>query len=668
MKTGKAVRNIPVLALQAAGIVNAVMEHDRRLLLFGPMGVGKSTLAAQLAKVLSVLQRPCYCLNADPGSPAFGVPGSVSTAVWRDDSWQVTNIAALCTLDAGRFRLPLVSAARMLAQQLPAGMVLIDAPGVVRGVSGRELLHGLVEATAVDTILALTAADRPPPLLEELQALPLDVFVVKAASEAKRPGKRTRARQRTAQWDAFLASATVQTLDLARLNVTGTPPLPAESSAWSGKQLALLQTDRTLAMGEVLHIEDDRLMVTLTAEAGDADSLLIRDAARSIDGYLETAKPYAAERLAYLPPNDVLPSVEINNGPRVVGRVGAVDVALVNGVFGDPMLHLRMRHQRRSMLFDLGDGGRLPARIAHQVTDVFISHAHMDHISGFLWLLRSRIGDYPACRLYGPPGLAQHIAGFLQAILWDRIEENAPAFEVMELHDDRLQCFRLQAGRTQVQLTGEKVIQDGELLAGPGFRIRCLRLDHHGTPVIAYAFEAEQQINIRKDRLKARGLEPGPWLNELKQQLFSNNPMAAIQMPDGRHESAGTLADALVVITPGKKLVYATDLADTPDNRQQLIRLARHAHTFFCECAYIEADADHASMNGHLTTRACGEIAAEAGVSRLVPFHFSRRYMHRAEQLYDELELHCSRVCTPGSMALFEAGTKPEPTLELNKE
>ena len=517
-------------------------------------------------------------------------------------------------------------------------------------------------------ILALTAADRPPPLLEELRALPLEVFVVTAAADAKRPGKRTRARQRTGQWDACLASVSVQTLDLARLNVTGTPPLPAESSAWTGKQIALLQADRTLAMGEVLQIEDHRLRVTLTAEAGDADTLLIRDAVRSPDGYLETAKPYAAERLDYLPPNDVLPSVEVNNGPRVVGRVGAVDVALVNGVFGDPLLHLRMRHQRRSMLFDLGDGGRLPARIAHQVTDVFISHAHMDHISGFLWLLRSRIGDYPACRLYGPPGLAQHIAGFLQAILWDRVEENAPAFEVLELHNDRLRCFRLQAGWTQVQLTGEKAVVDGELLAEPGFRIRSLTLDHHGTPVIAYAFEAEQQINIRKDRLKARGLEPGPWLNELKQQLFSNNPAAAIQMPDGRHESAGTLADELVVITPGKKLVYATDLADTPDNRQQLIGLARHAHTFFCESAYVEADADHASMNGHLTTRACGEIATEAGVSRLVPFHFSRRYLHRAEQLYDELELHCARVCTPGSMALFEAGTKPESTLELNKE
>ena len=55
--------------------------------------------------------------------------------------------------------------------------------------------------------------------------------------------------------------------------------------------------------------------------------------------------------------------------------------------------YLQLRHQGRSLLFDLGDGARLPARLAHQVTDVFISHAHMDHISGFQWLLRSRWAD-----------------------------------------------------------------------------------------------------------------------------------------------------------------------------------------------------------------------------------------------------------------------------------
>lgn len=668
MKTGKTVHDLPELALHATDIVNAVMQHDRRVFLFGPMGAGKSTLAAQLARVLFDFQRPCCCLNADPGSPAFGIPGTVSIATWQNDNWQVTHIAALCTLDAGRFRLPLVSAVRALAQQLPAGTTLIDAPGVVRGVAGRELLQGLVEATAADAILALTAQKRVPPLLEELGTLPAEVFVVNAATEAKRPGKRTRARQRTEQWDAYLADATEKRFDLAGLNVTGTPPLLAETSAWPGKQVAIVQANRTVAMGEVQHVESDVLTVTLAGEAGNADTLLIRDAMRGPDGYIETAKPYAAERLDYLPPNDVLPSINVNNGPRLVGRVGFVDMALVNGVFGDPLLHLRMRQQRRSLLFDLGNGERLPARIAHQVTDVFISHAHMDHISGFLWLLRSRIGDYPACRLYGPPGLAQHIAGFLQGILWDRIEDNAPGFEVMELHIDRLKSFHLHAGCVQPQFIDEKTVINGEILAETGFSIHALSLDHHGTQVIAYALEADQQLNIRKDRLKARGLEPGPWLNELKQQMLCNNLTAGIQMPDGSQTPAAALAEELVLITPGKKLVYATDLADTHDNRQLLINFAQHAHTFFCECTFVEADADHATQNGHLTTRACGEIATQAAVSRLVPFHFSRRYLNKADQLYDELSQYCSRVCQPRSMTLFDAGIKLESTMELNSK
>ena len=654
MNTGKHSRHLRKLPPDAAAIVDRAELQNRRVLLYGPMGVGKSTLAAQLAKSLAAAQLPCHCLGADPGSPAFGVPGCVTLAAWRANDWDVIEQAAVCTLDAGRFRLPLVSAARMLALQAPTGTVLIDAPGVVRGVAGRELLQGLVEATAADAILVLTAADRQPPLLAELRTLSLDLFAVPAAVDARRPGKRVRGRQRTEQWDAFLASAKPQTLELACLNVTGTPPLPAETSAWQGKQIALLQAGRTVAMGEVLHIESGVLKVLLRGDGDGADTLLIRDAMRGAEGYLETATPYAAERFVYLPPNDVLPSVAVDNGPRVVGRVGAIDVALVNGVFGDPLLHLRLRHERRSLLFDLGDGSRLPARIAHQVTDVFISHAHMDHIGGFLWLVRSRIGDYPACRLYGPPGLAGHIAGFLRGILWDRVENNAPGFEVTELHGDRLLRFYLQAGREEPQRLDAHAADNGIVLAEAGFRIRAVTLDHRGTAVIAYALEAEHQLNIRKDRLRARGLAPGPWLNALKQLLLAGRRSTVLDMPDGSRARVADLADELVLITPGRKLAYATDLGDTPDNRRRLLGLARHAHTFFCECAFIESDARYAHMNGHLTTRACGEIASEAGVSRLVPFHFSRRYLHCAEQLYDELGQYCARLCHPGSMALFE--------------
>lgn len=660
--------NLPVLTLDAAAIVTVVMKYNHRVLLFGAMGVGKSTLAAQLADALAASSRSCWCLNADPGSPAFGLPGSVSIAKWESNGWRVSDYVGLCTLDAGRFRLPLVSAVKSLTQQLPDGVVLIDAPGMVRGVAGRELLEGLAEATGVGAVLVLMADRRPPPFLNELRSLPAEVFVVQAAAAAMRPGKRLRARRRTEQWDAHITHGIVQSVDFARINLIGTPPPLAETSAWTGRQIALLQANRTVAMGEVQHVENNVLTAILTNEISDAETLLIRDAVRSPSGVIETAKPFAAERFEYIPPADVLPSVEVNDGPRIVGRVGSADVALVNGVFGDPLLHLRVRHQRRSLLFDLGDGSRLPARIAHQVTDVFISHAHMDHIGGFLWLVRSRIGDYPSCRLYGPPGLAQHIEGFLQGILWDRVADRGPVFEVMEFHGDRLQWFHLQAGYTERQLLDEVELVDGILLNEPGFRIRGVMLDHHDTPVIAYAFEASKQINIRKDRLVARGFGPGPWLNELKQQLLSENETAIIQLPDGSEASTASLADELVLITPGKKLVYATDLADTEYNRQQLVKLARNAHTLFCESTFIEADADHAKRNGHLTTRACGEIATEAGVSRLVPFHFSRRYINKPQQLYDEINVYCTQVFMPGSLTLFEASAAKDqgPSIELN--
>jgi len=644
-------RQLPVLPLDAAHIVDAIQPHKRRILLFGPMGVGKSTLASELARAMAQLQHTCWGLNADPGTPAFGVPGALSLASWQADCWQVQSHAALCSLDAGRFRLPLVNAARSLLLPVPDQIVLIDTPGVVRGVAGRELLQALVDVLEVDTVLALTALEQAPPLEAELCALPADVYVIPTLNKTMRPGKRSRARQRTTQWDSWLAAGHEQRIEVTKLNLLGTPPPISEAHSWSGRQVALLQDNQTLAMGEVRMFSDHTLTLWLAGDSQQADSLLLRDAQRNSEGLLETATPFTSETVTYLPPADVIPAMATSGGPRLVTRVGALDVALINGVFGDPLLHVRLRHLRRSLLFDLGDGSRLSARIAHQVSDVFISHAHFDHIGGFLWLLRSRLGDYPACRLYGPPGLAQHIQGFMQGVLWDRIADRGPAFEVRELHADRLLGFRLKAGHAQLQHLEPVTVRDGVLLQQPGFRIQAASLDHQGTPVIAYALQLDKQLNIRKDRLHAHGLAPGPWLNSLKQQLMRDNADAFIQLPDGQTASVAALGDELVIITPGKKLVYATDLADTADNRRRLTALAHHAHSFFCEAPFTEADVEHASRNGHLTTRACGEIATAAGVARLIPFHFSRRYAHQPQSLYEEIERYCPRVLIPKAIS-----------------
>ncbi|NOQ47350.1 MAG: hypothetical protein GQ559_11905 [Desulfobulbaceae bacterium] len=97
-------------------------------------------------------------------------------------------------------------------------------------------------------------------------------------------------------------------------------------------------------------------------------------------------------------------------------------------------------------------------------------------------------------------------------------------------------------------------------------------------------------------------------------------------MPNGSTGLAATLANNLIRETHGLKLVYATDLADTPANREKLTVLAGGAYTFFCEAAFVEDDRESAECTGHLAARACGEIATAAGVKHLVPFHLSRRY------------------------------------------
>ncbi len=600
-----------------------------------------------LACALAAAGRRLWCVSADPGFPAFGAPGAVSLACWRPEGWSPVELEALCSLDAARFRLPLVSAVRRLLRRELDGPLVVDAAGVVRGTAAAELLAGLIDAAGADAAVVLTRAGGAPALCGPMRAEGVRVLAMSAPPAARRPGKRQRARARTRLWDAYLGEAAVVSLSLAEMPAVGTPPPPDVAAAWIGRQCAVLEGNRTVALGEVVARQGDSVRVRLPRGTGRGERLLLRDAQRDAAGLLTTAKPFGSA-LVYLPPPDVRPHARADDagGPCPVARVGAATATLVNGIFGDPLLHLRLRHQRRSLLFDLGDGARLPARVAHQVSDVFISHAHIDHIGGFLWLLRSRIGEFPACRLYGPPGIADNIEGLVRGVHWDRAGENAPRFEVVEIHDRRLVRFEVRAGRGAVRAIGERELGDGVLIEEPTLRVRAARLDH-GTPVLAFALEQPQTLNVRKERLAARGLPVGSWLTELKRLVAAGRGRASLEVPGGRRLRADELAADLLLIRPGPRLVYATDLADTHANRERLTRLARDAHTFFCEAPFVEADAAQAARTGHLTARACGEIATAAGVTHLVPFHFSRRYAGAAQRVYDEVRAVCSRVVMP---------------------
>ena len=319
----EAPKSLPVLAAEPTDIIDAVIGNDRRILFLGQPGIGKSTLVNAMADALGRAGRTCWCIGADPGSPLFGIPGAACLGRWDGEGWELMGVEALCTLDAGRFRLPLVSAVARLAQDLPPGVVLVDGPGVVRGIAGAELLPGIVEAAAIDAVLALTREGRPVPLTKELLALPVEAFAVQASAEARRPGKRLRARGRTMLWEAYLSDATEQRLALEQLQIIGTPPPLDVPSAWLGRQIALLDGQCTVAMGEVTAAEEGALRVKLTAPLRRASALLVRDAVRLTDGRLGTATRFTTDRLDYLPPPDMAPRLDNRNcgwasrgGPR----------------------------------------------------------------------------------------------------------------------------------------------------------------------------------------------------------------------------------------------------------------------------------------------------------------------------------------------------------------
>jgi ribonuclease BN (tRNA processing enzyme) len=259
------------------------------------------------------------------------------------------------------------------------------------------------------------------------------------------------------------------------------------------------------------------------------------------------------------------------------------------------------------------------------------------------------------------------VQGLVEGFLWDRVDGGGPAFEIAELHGGRLRRFAVRAGEPGCQRLDETAADDGVLLREPGFQVRAVTLDHH-TPVLAFAYEPAREIQVRKERLSARGLSPGPWLGELKRRYLAGEEETLIRLPGGGQASVAGLAGELLLSAAGKRLVYATDLADTADNRQRLIDLARHAHTLFCEATFIDADIEHARRNGHLTARACGEIAEAAAVARLLPFHISRRYLDDPAPVYDELLAACGRVVVPppAMTVSASAGRAAAPTLDFD--
>ncbi len=329
---------------------------------------------------------------------------------------------------------------------------------------------------------------------------------------------------------------------------------------------------------------------------------------------------------------------------------------LLNQPFGDPVLYVRLTGERKALLFDLGELGSLSAGKLFKVTHVFVSHTHMDHFIGFDHLLRLNLSRDKTITIYGPEGIIKNVRGRLRGYTWNLVEDYPFVIEVIEVCAKKLRkvCFICRDRfMSDVEKTTpfEKAID-----VHPHYTVSALRVDHKITSII-YTLEERFRININRDRLQRLGLPVGKWLRELKSCIWEGKPdswLVCVKEDKAggkifKEIELGVLKKEITTITKGEKIAYISDCRGIERNFRKIIPFVSGADILFCESAFIDSDKDKASSKGHLTARQAGFIARESGARELKVFHFSPRYEHCPDLLYQEAEQEFRRSRLSGN-------------------
>lgn len=322
-----------------------------------------------------------------------------------------------------------------------------------------------------------------------------------------------------------------------------------------------------------------------------------------------------------------------------------IEPAFFGGLLDDPLLFVRIRPMRRALLFDCGQIAHLAKRVVKPIDSVFITHAHMDHIMGIPTLVRHRHASSRPLDIYGPPGIAARVCHLLNGYDWNLCEPDWFTLRVHEIRQDRILHYSFIGAEGFAQrFDGEGARRGREIWSCRYAAVEAELLDHK-IPVLAFKILERSHFAVDPRLMERQGLVPGGWIRDLKNRLWKGRPELPIVVL--RREGKGVREET--VEDPGSfyagieakltcgSIGYLCDVGWTAENREKIEAFLNGVTLLCADCTFLAADVEKARASYHLCTEDLNELAGTLTPRFLLPIHFSKSYLLRTADLYDEL-------------------------------
>lgn len=265
---------------------------------------------------------------------------------------------------------------------------------------------------------------------------------------------------------------------------------------------------------------------------------------------------------------------------------------------------IALTREGETMLFDCGEGTQrqmMRYGVSFTFRDIFFTHFHSDHLLGVTGLLRTlgllnifgeEVRREPLT-LYGPKGA------------------------------QRILTHALELGIERVKFPVEIVeLKPGDRVKRDDYDITTFPTEHRADTIGYTLTEHTRLGRFNPDKARELGLPEGPLWGKIHKGESVESPSGRIVTP----------AELVGEPRAGRTVVISGDTRPV----EALRDAARGADLLIHEATFSQADVARAIETGHSTALEAAEIAAAAGVRRLVLTHISARYSREAPELLAE--------------------------------